>query len=313
MANSIVDINKIIRPLETSVQNAILHESFVDLKSQIPDDIATYEHDVKEIIDKYLVTLLGEQSETLAAFKSGLCIVNVNIVFFFSGDMITSCKKLLMPLVEEHSKQRAKDIADDKAPKNIDQDLDIVPLHDVARNVGEQYPELLDLQHQHDDIHDNRSETAFFWSTDERSGANNDGPLVEFCRHALYSVKLKQMCSRSVKAELDRLDSTRHGVSLSTHSEGAAKIQNVAESFESSFRTLCHLLQIFSKSLDTIGSRTQQNNSDPSTTFIVNEMKKELLFGCGSCLARLITEYYMFKHLFILGLGLTFIITLTVW
>jgi len=308
LTNSIIDTNKICRPLESAVQHAILNQTFADMKSQLPDDLVSSEDDVKQIIDKYLVALLQEQSRVLLnAFEDGLTIVNGNVVFFFCGDMIKSCKKLLMPMVEEYSKQRAKEIANEETaklampeagnkkekqgrqPSNLAEEQYLVPLLDVATSVGKKYPELLHLQLEHDHEHNKKAGKMVFDTT-------NDGPLVEFCRYALFSDELQHMCSRSLKAEIDRLHSTSHGVSVSARSEGAAEIQNIGDSFESSFRTLCHLLQIFSKSLDTLGARAQQNSNDTSIDLVVNEMKQELLLGCGSCLAWLITEYYLFKN-----------------
>jgi len=302
-----VDTNRICRPLEISIQHAVLNRSFADLKSHLPDDIAAYEDDVREIIDVHLTMLLKEQEEDAldGAFERGLPIVDGTVVFFFSGDMIASCKKLLMPLIEEYSKKRAKETVNkgtvNKREKQdegqrpiLEEEEDIVPLLDVARSVGEQYPELLDLQQQHEYQHGKNPESNVMWSADGRNDTHNDGPLMEFCRCALYSDEFQHICSRAVKAEISRLNSTRHGVSVSARSEGAAEIQSVGDSFESSFRTLCHLLQTLSKSLDTIGARALQHNEDDAGINLA-VMKQELLLGCGSCLARLITEYYLFK------------------
>ncbi|KAL3780783.1 hypothetical protein ACHAW5_004896 [Stephanodiscus triporus] len=231
------------------------------------------------------------------------------MAFFFCGDMIATCKKLLMSLVEEYSSQRAKEIADGQTAKVglpaagkkkeklvTPKAQDLVPLSLVVRGIGAEYPELLDCQHQHNrelNINDDGKMTL---SWDADNDANDDGPLVEFCRRALFSDELERFCARSVKAEVDRLNSTRLGVSVSARSEGAAKIQHVGESFESSFRVLCYLLQLFAKSLDTLGSRAHQGEMDITMITMVNDMKEELLLGCGSCLARLVTEYYLFKN-----------------
>jgi hypothetical protein len=49
--------------------------------------------------------------------------------------------------------------------------------------------------------------------------ATNDGPLIEFCRQALELTKLRDMCTRAIKAETI---ATQHKVIASSMMEGAA-------------------------------------------------------------------------------------------
>jgi hypothetical protein len=295
LTNSIVDMDRICRPLEIAVQNALLNKGFVNLRSELPSDFVSCEEDVKEIIDIYFIDVLKKQPNLYKSFEDGTTIVNGVIACFFSADMITVSKKLLVPLIEEYSKHRAKEIVDDQISKN-GVPLSMVPLSLVVKEVGDKFPDLFDCQHQHNieyNVDDNNIELS--WDT-EYGACDGDGPLVDFCRCTLFSEELQRMCTRSVKAEVERLTSTRLGFSIISRPEGAAKILNIGDSFESSFRVLCHLLQLFSKSLDTLGSRTQQSETDFKMRAMVNDMKEELLLGCGSCLARLITEYYLFKN-----------------
>ena len=303
MTNSIIDIDKFCRPLSSLIEVALFNQSFADLKSHLPDDITSSEDDMKEIINRHLVRLLQEQPLVHDAFVSGLTIVNNDMVIFFSEDMVTKCKELLMPIVEEYSKQRAKDIASGQSEnvahpsgsKKMKQQMqqskpageqDLVPLLEVAKAVGDIYPEL-----QQDHI--SCAEKTISWSVDGRNNyAGNDGPLIEFCRFALYSDELQRMCTRAVKIEVDRLIDIRSGMTVSSRSDGAAKAQNIGDSFESSFRTLCYLLQIFARTLDSIESKSEQNGVDVP----IHKLKEELLLGCGSCLARLITEFCLFQH-----------------
>ena len=314
LTNSIIDADRICRPLEIAVQHALLNKGFADLRSELPSDIAACEEDAKEIIGIHLVVCLKEQPHVHKSFEDGIVIVNRKMAFFFCGDMIAACKQLLMPLVEEYSKQRAKEIADDPTAKVglsaagkkkeilvgqtsiTAKEQTLVPLSVVARGIGVKYPELFDVQHQYCpdlNINDDGNMTLS-WEAD--NDTNDDGPLVEFCRCALFSDELQRVCARSVKAEVDRLNSTRFGVSVSARFEGAAKMQHIGEAFESSFRVLSHLLQLYGKSLDALGSRAQQGEMDTSTSAMVIIMKRELLLGCGSCLARLVTEYYLFRN-----------------
>jgi hypothetical protein len=314
LTNSIIDADRICRPLEIAVQHALLNKGFADLRSELPSDIASCEEDVKEIIGNHLVDCLKEQPHVHTSFEGGIVVVNGKMALFFCGDMIATCKQLLMPLVEEYSKQRAKEIVDDSTAKvglsaavkkkethirqtsNSAKEQDLVPLPVVARGIRVKYPELFDLQHQYNpDLNMNDDgDMTLSWEAD--NDTNDDGPLVELCRCALFSDELQRVCARSVKAEVDRLNSTRLGVSVSARVEGAAKMQHIGEAFESSFRVLCHLLQLFAKSLDALGSRAQQGEMDTNMSAMVIIMKRELLLGCGSCLARLVTEYYLFRN-----------------
>jgi len=240
------------------IENAILTQSFANLKVLLPDDITLDE--VRELIDVHLVSVMKNQSDIFKAFNNGLLIIDENMAFFFCSEMIKSCKEMVLKLIEEYSISRAKQMTDD-------QDM-IIPLRDVVQCIGDEYTDLLDLQNQHDQNH-------------------RIGPLVELCR-VVFSEELQRIYIQSVKAEIDRIEATMHGVSVSTRTEGASTIQHVEESFESSFRSLCHLLQLCSKSINTIHSRNANVN--------VNDMYNELLKGCGSCLAKIMTEHYMFKN-----------------
>ena len=288
LTQSIIDPTKICRPLHVSVQNAIVNQSFADLKSQLPADMTL--SDVKAVVD-----ILKKQPAVHNAFGDGFVISNENMVCFFSGAMIKTCKEMLVSLVEEFSKVIAQQKLDqDKQPLDLAPENEMLPLQDVVNCVGGEYPELLDLQHQYVRHDIDRDGKTLLWNTD----SNDDGPLVEFCRLGLYSDNFQRMCIRSVTAEVDRLNNIRHGVSVSTRVEGASTIQNIGESFESSFRLLCQMLQMFRRSLDTLSSRNQHIDATDgiSVNALINDMKNELLMGCGVCLARLITEYCFFEH-----------------
>jgi len=267
----IIDLQKICVLIINDIENAILTQSFANLKILLPDDITLDE--VRELVDIHLVSVMKDQSDIYKEFNDGLLIIDENMAFFFCSKMIKSCHEMLLKLIEEYSISRAKQIT-------VDQDM-IIPLRDVVQCIGDRYTDLLDLQNQHDRNHQGRK--PMDWNTTE---SNEDGLLVKLCR-VVFSEELQQICIQAVKAEMDRINSTMHGVSVSTRTEGASTIQHVEESFESSFRSLCHLLQLCSKSIKTIQSRNNIN---------VNEMYNELLKGCGSCLAKIITEHYMFKN-----------------
>ena len=286
---------------------------------------------MREIINEYLVTFLREQKDLTVhnAFVEGLTIINSDIALFFTCEMIQSSKKMLVSLIEEYSKQRAYYIVekqnakasvttgDKKAKYRMDgikddttsDSTDILPLRDVIKCIAEHFPELFEIQLQYEHsrghiISSSDSRYELTWETDQSNSIGMDGPLIEFCRNALFSDELQCMCTHAIKAEVSRLHSTRHGVSVSTNTEGAAKIQNMEEAFESSFRDMCSLLQVLSKSLETIGERAQrytavaksEEGQNTDIDMMLGRMKQELLQGCGSCLAMHITKYCLFKN-----------------
>ena len=101
----------------------------------------------------------------------------------------------------------------------------MVPLFDVAVRVGRKYPKLLDLQNQHKFEYNNARGIVLWDET------NNDGPIVDFGWQALFSDELQHICTCLIEAESNQLNSALRGMSVSSRSEGAAKIQNIGEAF----------------------------------------------------------------------------------
>ena len=281
LTDSIINPIKFCRPIEQLIQDAIANGTFANLQTHLPDDLASSEDDWREIISDHVAVDIP---------ANGLTIITDGMAVFFSHQMVKECKQLLTPLVNSFCKKRAKDFQTDAIVTP-----ELLPLSDVATAVGERYSELLDLQSAHDHEQKHDAERSLLWTVED-DRTNNDGPLVKFCRRALFSNDLQRRCTRALALEVDQLKSAQRGASTSARLEGAAKIHTMRESFESSFRTLCHLLQIFSKSLDVLGGRAQQSNENGNTSLVVDEMKNELLVGCGSCLARLVTEHCFFEH-----------------
>lgn len=333
MKQCVIDPSELCCPLEAAIQSAILNNTFVDLRALLPDDITSSEDDVKEIVNVHLATLLMNHQPTHQAFLQGLLVIDGDIAFFFSQSMVKNAKKLLDSLCEEFGRQRAKEIVENENDGKEDKSssksskrgkhrlqesgdktsafssTDVVPLQMVSNCIAENHPELLEMQQQYEHFHNkcilsNKAGTDLAWEADENINRNKDGPLIAFCRHALLSDELQRMCTRAIKAEADRMNATRHGISVSTMTEGAAKVQNMEEAFESSFKDMCYLLQMLSKSLEIINGRAQRSvgsgetgaEDDVDMSIIVQKMKEELLHGCGSCLALRITEYCLFKH-----------------
>ncbi|KAL7554024.1 hypothetical protein ACHAWF_017389 [Thalassiosira exigua] len=253
LKRSIVDPDRICRPLEGAVQLAVLNRTFADLKSHLPPSVASCEEDVSEIVENQLNAVLREGDPRIGeAFQEGTTIIRSDTVIFFSADMTKECEGLLPALAEECGRQRAQDIVKkdgDKREKRRFRPVNAMGegepdvLHDVAAAVGEKYPQLLDLQHQYEHSH-----------YSGRENEEKNGPLFEFCRSALMTDEFRRELARSTEAEI-------------------------------------HL-----RSLESIATRARQMEGDVDVDLLVHTMKRELLLGCGSSLARLITEYFLFKH-----------------
>jgi len=304
--HSMIDPKVICHPLEGAIQSAVLQDGFADLRSSIPLDIASNNDDVESVIHGCLVDSLKAQQDNTAmydAFVKGTALINSDIALFFSHEMSKKSVKMLDPLIESYSKQRAKEIVENQsgigaggkkgksAPTlGSSTAADIVPLRDVATCIGEFYPDLLRLQqtYEEDSGCDSYSSHCLSWNSED-VGSRCDGPLIEFCRAVVYS-DIERKCIRAVKAEVSSLDSTRHGVSVSEHSVGAAKQMDVQEAFEISFKDMCHLLQILAKVIENFSAK------GVFTSVEITSMKRELLSGTGSCLTRLLTEYCLYKE-----------------
>mmetsp|Transcript_24032 Transcript_24032/g.37666 ORF Transcript_24032/g.37666 Transcript_24032/m.37666 type:complete len:803 (+) Transcript_24032:2-2410(+) len=299
LAHTVIDPGIICQPLEVAIQSAALNFGYADLRALIPLDVASNNDDVEQVINGCLVDALKLQQDTATydAFMKGTTIINTDIALFFSHDMSKESVKMLDEEIERYSKQRAKEIVDNKIGMDAfgkkgkpaisppgSTDTNVISLREVVNCIGNNYPDLKQSQQEYEV---GSCESSLSWTSEEVGSC--DGPLIEFCRTVLYrDVECK--CSRAVRAEVASLESTRHGVSVSNRAVGAAKQMDTQEEFETSFKDLCHLLQIMSKTIENFSAR------DLFTSEEITSMKRELISGMGSCLARLLTEYCMYRN-----------------
>lgn len=309
LAHSVIDPVIICQPLEIAIQNALLNEGFADLRSLIPLDIVTNIDDVDHIVKCCLVESFKAQQQddksVYEAFSRGITLINSDIALFVSHEMCKKSIEILDPLVESYSKRRAKEIIENQSGASgagskkgktslfstLGSTNDVVPLREVANYVGKSYPDLLQLQQAYEEDYgdgDNISITPS-WNSEEVSSKKCDGPLIEFCRVAIQS-EIERKCIRAVKAEVASLNSTLHGVSVSERSVGAAKQIDVQEAFEYSFKDLCHILQVLAKTIESFSAKKVFTCAE------ITSMKRELLTGVGSNLAKIITEYCLYKN-----------------
>lgn len=296
LPHAIIEPDVICQPLEVAIQSAVMNNGYADLRSLIPLDVACNHDDIEQIINVCVVDCLKLQHDTAMfdAFAKGTTIINSDIALFFSHEMINKSVKMLDVGIERYSKQRAKEIVENKIgtdaggkkgkPDAPTHAADVISLRDVANFIGNNYSDLKQLQQEFEDS--SKCEVKLSWNSDEVCRC--DGPLIEFCRAVLYR-DAERKCSRAVRAEVASLESTRHGVTMSDRSVGAAKQMDIQEEFESSFKDLCHLLQILAKTIENFSTRGLFTSAE------ITSMKRELLLGMGSCLARLLTEYCLYR------------------
>lgn len=294
LPHAIIEPEVICQPLEAAIQSAVMNDGCADLRSLIPLDVASNNDDLKQVTNSCLVDSLKFQPATFDAFVKGTKIVNTDIAIFFSHEMINKSVEMLDAAIEGYSKQRAKEIVENKIgtgavekkgkPDAPTPTADvIISLLDVANFIGNNYPDLKKLQQDFED--GSKCDVQHLsWISDRC-----DGPLIEFCRAALYR-DAEHKCSRAVRAEVASLESARHGVSVSDRTVGAAKQMDIQDEFENSFKDLCHILQILAKTIESFKSK------DLCSSVEINSMKRELLSGTGSCLCRLITEYCLYRN-----------------
>jgi hypothetical protein len=285
LKSSIIDAKQLCLPLEDAIQSAVLSESFVDMKTVLSEELTLSREDLAILMKNILVVQLQRRNDNLhAEFCKGLSVVQGGIALFFSAPMVDQARKLVPALIEERAKCRAHEAIGQEVTEQF-----LVPLLDMAKCISDVFPDLSDIQQHFEITHGKSSFTTqddLQWSSENES---DDGPLIEFCRHTVDLASMKDMCQRAIKAEMIAI---QHKISASSILEGASGIQNKEEAFEISFREMSYLLQLFSKGIHALEVKIQAENISE----IIDTMKTELLLSCGSCLAKRITEYCMFKH-----------------
>ena len=276
LKSSIINPNQLCLPLEDAIQLSILNKSFVDLKALLPEEVGSCEEDLITIVNDVLVDQLKSRDDHLHyEYHKGIAFAQCDMAFFFCASMLDQARRLLPALIEDYAMNRAKDVAYEQFNSA---DNNIIPLMEVVKGMSGLFPDLSDMELE-------IANTELLWTP---QNPRNDGPLIEFCRRAFDLPSLQTMFLSAIQAETL---SIRHKVNANSMIEGAAKAKNIEEAFESSFRDMCYLLQFFAKGLQTLDSRIKT----ASKSEIANA-ENELLMSCGSCLARRITEYCLFKH-----------------
>ena len=285
--SSIIDTKQTCLPLEDAIQSSVLNASFVDFRSILPDDFTICEEDLLMLVKDILVNQLKLRDDNVyEEYCKGVTVMTSTVALFFSETMTQQARKLIPPLIEEYA--RCKAFEKTQQVETLDQK--IISLNDVAKAISDAFPELSDVQQHYEITHNKKSffeSSELLWSHND--SATTDGPLVEFCRNFLDLTELHIACQRAIKAETIAI---QHKANVKFTRDGAASIQNKEEAFESSFRDMCYMLQLFAKGIQTMEGKTNLT----SEVEILERMKSNLLLSCGSCLAKRITEYCLFKH-----------------
>jgi len=242
----------------------------------LPEEFGSCEDDLITIVKDVLVDQLKSRGDHLHdEYCKGIAFAQREMAFFFCASMLDQARKLLPTLIEDYAMKTAKDVA---YKQFNSADNYIIPLIEVVNGVSRIFPDLSDIQRE-------MTFCELSWTPENPT---NDGPLIEFCRRAFDLSSLQAMCLSAIRAETL---SIHHKVNANSMIEGAAKAKNTGDAFETSFRDMCYLLQIFAKGLQTVDSRIKTASKTE-----IAKTENELLMSCGSCLARRITEYCLFKH-----------------
>lgn len=283
-----IDTKQTCLPLEDAIQSSVLNVSFVDFRSILPEEFTSCEEDLTMLLNDVLVDQLKSRDDNLYdEYCKGVTVLTPSpVAFFFSATMTQQAIKFMPSLIEEYARCKAFEITQQVETM----DPTIISLNDVAKSLSDVFPELSDVQ-QHYEITHNKNPIfeadALPWS--QNDNATSDGPLIEFCRNVLDVSELHVMCQRAIKAETTAL---QHKANAKFTLDGAASTQNKEEAFESSFRDMCYMLQLFAKGIQIMEGKTNL----ASEVEVLDSMKIDLLLSCGSCLAKRITEYCLFKH-----------------
>lgn len=322
LPNSVVSAKDIISPLEGLIEEANSLRSFMDFRSILPETLLSHEDDIRELLEDIVPARLSED----VGFSKGIVVICDGGALYCSAGMAKDMEsKILIPLIEAYGTQRAKKIDEAKAAASrktkmlpdagedgdiiptgakvkkkskksnrredddtlpcVDESPGIAPLEDVVAALIKEYPTLAEIQengvpHLADD--------EILW--DPEDGCNGTGLVFELCRVVFGPSKVAKKCARAVKLELDKIESTKQGISLGGRRAGALKAASIEESFEATFADACYLVQLLAKLPQLL------KGSDVGDDESVAKLQGDFLLGCASDFARRLTMFALYKH-----------------
>ena len=320
LPHSVINAKDIVTPLEGLIEEANSLRSFLDPRTALPEALLSNQDDIRELLEEIVPSMLPED----VGFSTGTVVICDGGALYCSTGMAKDMAKILMPLIETYSKQRAKEIAEarsvarkrkktlpvtgeegeiittgaklKKSKKSVRQDEDddlaavddspgSVPLNEVVASLVKEYPGLIEIQ---ENCMVPLVNDQALW--DPEDGYDGAGPVFELCRKVFNPSKIAKKCARAVKLELDKIESTRQGMALGGRKAGALKAASIEESFEASFADACYLIQMLAKLPQLLeGSEIADEKS-------VGNLQRDFLLGCASDFARRLTIFALCKH-----------------
>ena len=322
LPNSVINAKDIISPLEGMIEEANSLRSFMDFSSALPETLLSDEADVRKLLEEIVPDRLSED----VGFSKGTVVICDGGALYCSSKMAKDMEsKVLIPLIETYGKKRAKEIdeakaaafkktkkspdageegeiittgaklkkkskkssrreGDDNLP-SVDDSPGIVPLEDVVATLVKEYPALGEMVENHVP---HLTGDEILW--DAEDGYDGTGLAFELCRKVFGPSKVAKKCARAVKLELDKIESTKQGISLGGRRAGALQAASIEESFEASFADACHLVQILAKLPQLLeGSVVADGES-------LAKLQRDFLLGCASDFACRLTRFALHKH-----------------
>jgi hypothetical protein len=245
--------------------------------------------------------------------SQGVAVVADDQALVIHKDLVKEiAQKVLPPLVEAFAKSRAEELFKTAAPPAVEEEVivrksskakrkakkattvqskteettsasRVVPLLQVAGALIKEFPDLMPEESEQQIL-----EQADILSWDD--GEENEILLVDFCKSALYTSKFQSDCEEAVRANLERLQSTKDSKATVSRKDAASKVRSVQNAFESSFATGCYMIQAMSK---VIGLAANSEHFDEDA---METLKKEFLQGCCADLTSRMTQYCLFQN-----------------
>ena len=303
----IINPDLIIPPLKVVVDSCIDTDSFVDLSFHLPSELTYFRDDVCTIMTIHILNDLDCDS-------NGCLVIDEHELIYFSQGMVGNISQKILPLlIEDYARENAENFADyiDERKNNETSKLSkssskskgrskkssfnenvqnalsfqecILPLKIAVEGIMREYSDLLEIQ---DTYNDNVSEKPQ-WEP-ENKVTSYEGPLYIFCRKSLYNSSFEKACSAAVVAEIEKVQQTRRGVSITEGGLDAAKCRSIQASFDESFPSACYYLQMIFKFFVAITADADATDE---------EMESLKCFCMGQCawFAKTITEHCLFK------------------
>jgi hypothetical protein len=287
----IIDPDRYVTPLIPLLQLAIDENSFVNLRTFLPDRI--HESDVMTIVRDLALSRLSSKD------MGEIMIVQEEIFFITNAMTRYINRKIIPPLIEsfaqsfaknmcsqrEHSKRITVSKRNAKELKTEEEKLSddkILPLSIVISAVHNAYPDLSEMMHP---VSFDSGNQPLSWEVENEdyisaiSKEDAYGPLPELCRRIVYSASFCSNCHRAIEFEIQRLSRA-----VLSENDMAGK-SSIESSWEIIFPQACHQLSLHYKFVMLVGSIKTMS------PFELENIQLDFLRSNAACFASRITQF----------------------